>query len=540
MPAQHLLAAALRLAPDPGPADRDLLAAFATTRDEAAFAEIVRRHGGLVLAACKRVTGHTQDAEDAFQAAFLVLARRAGQLRRPDRLGNWMYGVAVRTALDARSARRRIRETPLADAAEPAALPPPPPDADLAGVLDEELAGLPEKYRTAVVLCELDGVPRRDAAARLGIPEGTLSSRLAHARKLLAARLARRGVVAPAGLFAALGGAAVPAALIDHTARVAARAAGGAVPPGLVSDRVTSLTDGVLKTMFVSKLRLTTGVVALAVAVLGAAAVVGQQPRAVPQPDDPFAVGQEPAVRATVPAKGQEPEKIPAKGIEDDDVPYATIPAPAVVRLEGGKLIVRQRTRGGVSYYAPAAQGVGKVGNTVIGQKYDPSDILVFDMKGNRLAPKTWRTKFEQDQHVLLAWGGVVPNPRELVLFKDDTLVVVLPGMPAGGGQYGIPRTAYRQVQMPDGTVHYQPVTYYDGPTVNEVPPPASVSVPATPYAAPQPLGPLPPQPTGTPHVAPPTLPAPATNTPSRRAAPQPTPLPPATFPDDQGPERST
>ncbi|MBN9519597.1 RNA polymerase sigma factor [bacterium] len=516
MPAQRLLTAALRLAPDPGPADRDLLAAFAATRDETAFA---------------RVTGHAQDAEDAFQAAFLVLARRAGQLSRPDQLGNWMYGVAVRTALDARSTRRRIRETALADAPEPAALPPPPPDADLAGVLDEELARLPEKYRAAVVLCELEGVPRRDAAARLGIPEGTLSSRLAHARKLLATRLARRGIVAPVGLFAALGptggGAAVPAALIDYTARVAARAAGGAVPPGLVSDRVSSLTDGVLKTMFVSKLRLTAGVVALAVAALGAAAVVGQQPRAVPQPDDPFAVAKQPAARATAPAQGKEPEKIPAKGIEDDDVPYATIPAPAVVRLEGGKLIVRQRTRGGVAYYVPAAQSVGKLGNPVVGQKYDPSDILVFDMKGNRLSPKTWRAKFEQDQHVLIAWGGVVPNPRELVLFKDDTLVVVLPGMPAGGGQFPAARTPYRAIQMPDGTVQYQPVTYYEGPTANEVPPAAPLSAPPTlqPYAAP-PTQPVPESVPPTPAANP--SPFRRNTTPAPRQADT---LPPATVP---------
>ncbi|MBX9583076.1 MAG: sigma-70 family RNA polymerase sigma factor, partial [Gemmataceae bacterium] len=188
MPARPILAAVLRLAAD-GPADRDLLARFAQDRDEDAFAELVRRHGPMVLAVARRVTGSPEDAEDAFQAAFLVLARRAGQVGRPDLLGNWLYGVAYRTALEARKARRRVKEQAVPDAPEPAAPDDPPAahdPADLRRVIDEELAALPEKYRAAVVLCELQGLGRREAAARLGVPEGTLSSRLAHARKLLA------------------------------------------------------------------------------------------------------------------------------------------------------------------------------------------------------------------------------------------------------------------------------------------------------------------------------------------------------------------
>ncbi|MBX9625747.1 MAG: sigma-70 family RNA polymerase sigma factor, partial [Gemmataceae bacterium] len=203
MPARPLLAV-LRLVPD-GPPDRDLLARFARDRDEDAFAELVRRHGPMVLAVGRRVTGNPEDAEDAFQAAFLVLARRAGQVAKPDLLGNWLYGVATRTALEARKARRRVKEQAVPDAPEPAARDDPPADhdpADLRRAIDEELAALPEKYRAAVVLCELQGLGRKEAAARLGVPEGTLSSRLAHARKVLAGRLSRRGLATTAGAVA--------------------------------------------------------------------------------------------------------------------------------------------------------------------------------------------------------------------------------------------------------------------------------------------------------------------------------------------------
>ena len=178
--------------------DRDLLARFVASRDEEAFAEIVQRHGPMVLAVCRRVTGRPHDAEDAFQAAFLVLARRAGHVGRPELLANWLYGVACRTALEARAARRRAEDRVVPAAPEPTAPPPPDDVTDLRRVIDEELSQLPDKYRTAVVLCDLEGLPRAAAAARMGIPEGTLSSRLAHARKVLAERLARRGVTATA------------------------------------------------------------------------------------------------------------------------------------------------------------------------------------------------------------------------------------------------------------------------------------------------------------------------------------------------------
>lgn len=175
--------------------DRELLARFVQERDETAFAELVRTHGPIVLGACRRVTGHPQDAEDAFQAVFLILARKATTIRNPDVLGSWLYRVAVDVARKARRSaiRRRVREVAVS------AMPDTPTPVveripELSPILDEELAALPSWYRDAIVLCDLRGVSREHAAAALSVPEGTLSSRLANGRKKLAARLAKRGI----------------------------------------------------------------------------------------------------------------------------------------------------------------------------------------------------------------------------------------------------------------------------------------------------------------------------------------------------------
>ena len=189
MPRSAVSLARLLPAPDPAPADAPLLRAFEATRSEGAFEELVRRHGPMVLATCRRVLGNPDDAEDAFQAVFLVLARKASTVR--GNLAGWLYAVSVRTARGVRimRERRRKHETRASARSESAVLPES--DHDLAAVIDEELARLPEHYREAVVLCELRGLSRKQAASELGIPEGTLSSRLAAARRKLAALLRR-------------------------------------------------------------------------------------------------------------------------------------------------------------------------------------------------------------------------------------------------------------------------------------------------------------------------------------------------------------
>src|SRR5947209_9820637 len=162
--------------------DAQLLAAF-LARDEDAFNVLLRRHGQMVLGVCRRVLGNGHDAEDAFQATFLVLLRKAASLRQRELLGNWLYGVAYRTALEAKTARARRR------AKEAAMRNRPLPDADdpwceLRPLVDQELERLPEKYRIAIVLCELEGKTRKEAAQLLGCPEGTVAGRLARARTM--------------------------------------------------------------------------------------------------------------------------------------------------------------------------------------------------------------------------------------------------------------------------------------------------------------------------------------------------------------------
>src|SRR5262249_12014361 len=167
---------------------------YATLRDEAAFALLVRRHGPMVLAVCRRVLGRSHDVEDAFQATFLVLARRAASLARPGRRAHWLYGVAARTAPTAPSvaARRRAREKPLDGLEFPKPADPALPG--LAAVLDEEISRLPAKYRSAFILCYLQGKTTAEAGQELHCPRGTVLSRLAWARERLRGRLTRRGV----------------------------------------------------------------------------------------------------------------------------------------------------------------------------------------------------------------------------------------------------------------------------------------------------------------------------------------------------------
>jgi RNA polymerase sigma-70 factor (ECF subfamily) len=185
--------------------DGQLLERFLAGRDAAALEALMRRHGPMVLGVCRRVLRDYHDAEDAFQATFLVLARRAASIWPREKVGNWLYGVAYQTARKARAvrAKRRVREVPASGAPEPEA-PSDVPRSDLAELLDHELSRLPDRYRTALVLCELEGKTHADAAERLGWPVGTLSGRLSRARAMLARRLTRRGVLLAGGSLAVL------------------------------------------------------------------------------------------------------------------------------------------------------------------------------------------------------------------------------------------------------------------------------------------------------------------------------------------------
>ena len=279
--------------------DAELLERFAARRDEAAFAALVKRHGPMVLAACRRVLGNLADAEDAFQATFLVLARKAGAIQRRAALANWLHGVALHVALRARAsacARRRheqrVPNMPRQDFLNTVVW------RELQPILDEEVQALPETCRTAFVLCYLEGKTYEEAARHLDCPTGTLSRKLARARQLLRLRLTRRGLVLPAGMLAAVlsqqtAPASVPAALIASTVKTALRSAAGAIPA-----RVAALAEGGLQAMKTSKMKvalallLTAGLALAGATTLARSAPAetagpGQAARAAPQTPNP-------------------------------------------------------------------------------------------------------------------------------------------------------------------------------------------------------------------------------------------------------------
>jgi len=213
--------------------DPELLDRFVQLRDQSAFTALVRRHGGMVFGVCRRILGSSQDAEDAFQATFVVLASKAAGLKRPELLANWLYGVAYRTARKAKAeaARRGFHERQAALMAASETLPVGEDWQEVRALLDEELQHLPSKYRVPLVLCYLEGLTNEEAARRLGWPTGSISYRLARGRELLRGRLARRQRALPssdfnAGLAAIVLPPAVPDSLIESTVQAAVGNAG--------------------------------------------------------------------------------------------------------------------------------------------------------------------------------------------------------------------------------------------------------------------------------------------------------------------------
>jgi RNA polymerase sigma factor (sigma-70 family) len=261
-----------------GLTDGQLLESYVHSREEAAFAALVRRHSPMVWGVCRRLLGGHHDAEDAFQATFLVLVRKAASITPKDMVANWLYGVAQQTALKARAAgaRRRGREKQVTVMPEPA-LAEQELFNDLQPLLDQELSRLPDKYRAVIVLCDLEGKTRKEAARHFRLPEGTVASRLATARAMLARRLSRHGAAVSGAVLAAVlaqnfAAASVPGAVANATIKAASRfAAGQPAAPGVLSVKAVALAEGVLKTMLLTKLKIAGALLAL-VALLGAGA----------------------------------------------------------------------------------------------------------------------------------------------------------------------------------------------------------------------------------------------------------------------------
>jgi RNA polymerase sigma factor (sigma-70 family) len=310
-------------------ADAQLLERFVADRDEDAFAALVGRYGGLVRSVCRHVLHHEQDTDDAFQGTFLVFASKAASIRKTTSVASWLYGVAYRTAMNAKRARARRREGPR----DSRSCSPEQPVTEAAlrevqAILDDEVNRLPEKYRAPFVLCCLEGKNRAEVAKELGWKEGTVCSRVARAREALQQRLTRRGVVLTAALCAIELGrtgatAAVKPSLMNCTIKAALSfAAGKAVATDLMSAEVAALAKGVLQSMWPSKLTIATAVLLAVSCVTGAGLLTRQ-------------------VLAGKPADGQQ-QALPPKAPEDKNAPGA---APAVTpkRGEGEAVMISGR-----------------------------------------------------------------------------------------------------------------------------------------------------------------------------------------------------
>jgi RNA polymerase sigma factor (sigma-70 family) len=271
------------IAPAPVEAtDGQLLERFVRAGEEGAFDALLERHGRMVMGICRRLLGNAHDAEDAFQATFLVLVRKAGSISRRDSVGSWLFGVAYRTALRARSnaCKRQVHERNAGNLALARTVVDDTAHLQLRPLIDSELERLPEKYRAPLVLCYLEGKTNEEAARLLGWTKGTVSGRLARARDLLRGRLARRGITLCAPLFAtalfqATASAGVPLAVLQNTVQAAGlMALGKTAGLGAISTSVAALTEGMIKAMFFAKLKIA-GLFLFALTLVGTGTMLG-------------------------------------------------------------------------------------------------------------------------------------------------------------------------------------------------------------------------------------------------------------------------
>jgi RNA polymerase sigma-70 factor (ECF subfamily) len=387
-----------------GLSDGELLERYVAGRDEAAFEALVRRHGPMVLGVCRRLLPDPTDAEDAFQATFLVLVRKAASVRPREKVANWLYGVAYRAAQKARgaTARRRCRERQVRTLPEPATVA----DGlwqDLVPLLDQELSRLPDKYRLPLVLCDLEGRTRTEAAEHLRWPEGTVAGRLARARDLLARRLARHGLPVSGGVLAALlaenaASACVPVTLVTATGQAAAAQGAGPAAAGVVSARVALLSTGVLQAMFRDQWKVVLAGSLLAIVTLGFAGVLMRSALAGRTADPGEVVGAaEPLPRDKAPGGEKKPDRA-----ED----------PAARELE-------------------ALQGDWRVvGLEADGRKASANDVkgMRWTFKGAEMQPTNMGEKPGDKCRIKLDPGK---NPRhiDLVILAGDRKEMTLPGI---------------------------------------------------------------------------------------------------------------
>jgi RNA polymerase sigma factor (sigma-70 family) len=344
------------------PPDAELLDRFRRDRDDEAFAALVRRHGPAVLAACRQVLSDPADVDDAFQAAFLVLLRRVATIDAAT-VGSWLYAVAHRVAVRARSDARRRAERERAAGRRTEDPPPDPSWREAVAVLHEELDRLPAAYRRVLLLCYLSGRSREEAAADLGWTAGAVKGRLERGRRVLAARLARRGIVPSVCLLAVVAGNPAGAGgPTPELTELAIRAAAGAASPAVVA-----LSRGVTRDMFISKLKPVLAAVLGAGVVLATAGLV-------------LTAGQPPAPPAAPDGRGPAPEGLIAATPEDIIRAYFNNDAAGDERYLGKRVRLTSPWWGVVS----ASAGPGGPGGYLLVMEFYPEGAKGPDPTGPR------------------------------------------------------------------------------------------------------------------------------------------------------------
>jgi RNA polymerase sigma factor (sigma-70 family) len=429
-----------------GLTDGQLLECYVRGRDEAAFAALVHRHGPMVWGVCRRVLRSYQDAEDAFQATFLVLVRKAASIVQREKVANWLYGVAHQTALKARAttARRGAREKQVTAMPEPA-LQQQELWADLQPLLDQELSRLPDKYRAVIVLCDLEGKTRREAARHFRLPEGTVASRLATARTMLAKRLARYRLAVSGGVLAAMlseqaAAASVPISVASATIKAATLvAAGQAAATGAISVKAVALAEGVLKTMLLNKFKFATAVLVV-VTVLAAGAVTLTRPVLAEKPaDQPSTQKKEPADQPA--REKKEVEALPrvvsgiVKSVD------AEKNALTVAHREGETTFTVARDANITIDGKPGVLAALPAGaNVILSQFVDPKTARCVGAEGASVFGKVKAVDVEKST---ITVAGVQPDDRTFSVAKDTAIVIdgkpgQLAGIPTGASLHAL------------------------------------------------------------------------------------------------------
>jgi RNA polymerase sigma factor (sigma-70 family) len=417
------------LKPSLAPTDGQLLESFVNQGDPAAFESLVVRHGPMVLGVCRRLLRHEADVADAFQATFLVLVRRASSIRPRGMVGNWLHGVARNTARKARAMSRRALPVE-SERVDPSLDPEELLDRKLLhAILDEELTRLPDIYRAAIVLCELEGKTIKQTARELGCPQGTVATRLSRGRALLAKRLTARGLAVsattlPSLLAPGFLGAAVPGELLNFTCQ--------SVLSGATSAPVTTLAKGVLTTMLLKKLKLITafvvaGLICVGIGLVGKSEMVAQVP---------------PAKANPLPAPT--PAPVPEKETPKKDADHRAFPkrfgptygqSTAFIKLDGTSFKIRAQMP--IFGFIKLTDADGKPVHITRFAPAQPEpftveakDLRFYDVLGKRKNPKEVETLFKEERFVLVEFREGEIDPKQVAeaysIYREDMPVVFI------------------------------------------------------------------------------------------------------------------